>query len=227
VAALLAGEVIVTAFNGIFVLVGDADDPAMPEKIAIVKDRPHAKGVALVCPPEFLGEHVALEAPLLRSTYPLARVQALYRSVHAVGLILPAAAPGAPPHVVQAGTVLNIWTEQRPFSPLRELVRELRRHGRRTLAGTSANRAGEPTITDPHEVAAAFGSRVPVMLLDSTEQVPPARRLSASMVDLTGPTPRLVREGSVPEAELRAELRRFALGELAVVAGVVRLGSAT
>ena len=64
------------------------------------------------------------------------------------------------------------------------------------------------------------------MLLDSAEWVPPARRLSASMVDLTGPAPRLLREGSVPEEELRAELRRFALGELAVAPGVVRLGSA-
>ena len=103
---------------------------------------------------------------------------------------------------------------------------ELRRYGRRALAGTSANRTGEPTITDPDEVAATFESRVQVILLDSAERVPPARRLSASMVDLTGPAPRLLREGSVPEEELRAELRRFALGELAVAPGVVRLGSA-
>ena len=102
------------------------------------------RGASLWCvPPEFLGEHVAREAPVLRKTYPLARVQALYRSVHAVGLILSA-------------TVLNIWTEERPFSPLRELVLDLRRHGRRALAGTSANRTGEPTITHPDEVAATF-----------------------------------------------------------------------
>jgi tRNA A37 threonylcarbamoyladenosine synthetase subunit TsaC/SUA5/YrdC len=127
---------------------------------------------------------------------------------------------------VQGRTILNVWTEESPSSPLRELVLELRRHGRRALAGTSANRTGEPTITDPDEVAAVFGSRVSVMLLDSTDRVPPARRLSASMVDLTGPTPRLVREGSVPEEELRTEFHRLGLGELAVAPGVVRLGSA-
>ena len=90
--ALAAGDVVVVPFNGIFVLVGDADDPAVPEKIAVAKQRPQAKGVALVCPPEFLAEHVVLEGP--NGTLP--RVRALYGAVHAVGVILPAARPGAP-----------------------------------------------------------------------------------------------------------------------------------
>jgi tRNA A37 threonylcarbamoyladenosine synthetase subunit TsaC/SUA5/YrdC len=147
-------------------------------------------------------------------------VQALYQAVHAVGVILPAARPGAPDHLVQAGTVLNVWTEQRPASPLRGLLLELRRRGRRALAGTSANMSGRPTITDPDEVASVFGGRVRLILLDTFEAVPPRRRRSASMVDLTGPVPRLVREGSVAAAELRAELNRLGLGELAVPPGV-------
>jgi tRNA A37 threonylcarbamoyladenosine synthetase subunit TsaC/SUA5/YrdC len=52
------------------------------------------------------------------------------------------------------------------------------------------------------------------MLLDSVDHVPVERRHSASIVDLTGPVPRLVREGSVTEAELRAQFRRLALGDL-------------
>jgi tRNA A37 threonylcarbamoyladenosine synthetase subunit TsaC/SUA5/YrdC len=220
--ALAAGEIVVIPFNGIFVLVGDADDPAVPEKIAVAKHRPQAKGVALVCPPEHLAEHIALEAPV-RTSCTLPSLQALYGAVHAVGAILPATRPDAPPHVVQAGTILNVWTEQRPTSPLRELVRELRRRGRRALAGTSANRSGSPTITDPAEVTSVFAGRVPLILLDTFEAVPPARRHSASIVDLTGPTPRLVREGSVPAAELRAELRRLRLGELAVATDVPRV----
>ena len=127
--ALAAGEIVVLPFNGIFVLVGDADDPAVSEKIAIVKQRPLSKGAALVCPPEFLAEHVAVDAPRTSCTLP--QVQALYQAVHAIGVILQAARPGAPQHLVQAGTVLNVWTEQRPASPLRDLVLELRRREHR------------------------------------------------------------------------------------------------
>jgi tRNA A37 threonylcarbamoyladenosine synthetase subunit TsaC/SUA5/YrdC len=219
--ALAAGEIVAIPFNGIFVLVGDADDPSVPEKIAVAKQRPQAKGVALVCPPELLAQHISLDPPLPPSRT-LPRLQDLFRSLHAVGVILPAG-PGAPPHVVQSGTVLNVWTEQRPVSPLRDLVRELRLRGRRALAGTSANQSGRPTITDPAEVMAVFATRLSLIVLDSFEAVPPARRHSASILDLSGPTPRLVREGSVPAAELRAELLRLGLGELAVPPNVPRV----
>lgn len=223
VEALIGGEVIVAGYNGIFVLVGDADDPSVPEKIAAVKGRPNAKGVALVCPPELLGEHIAVADPLLQTVYPLDRVLALYGAVHALGLILPAALPGAPRHVVQAGTILNVWTEERPESPLRQLILELRRRGRRALAGTSANPPGKPTITDAAEVQRAFRGRVPVMLLDTFDRLPPERRHSASIIDLTAEPPRLVREGSVGAEELRLALREYRLGELAVEADVRRV----
>ncbi len=221
--ALIDGQIIVLAFNGIFVLVGDADDPRVPEKIAAAKGRPQAKGVALVCPPEFLAEHVALDDPLMRSTYLFDKIQALYGAVHALGLILPAAIPGTPHHIVQAGTVLNVWTEQGPQSSLRQLVLQLRQRGRRALVGTSANLAGRPTITDAVEVQVVFSSRVPLILLETFDRVPPQRRHSASIVDLTGQTPRLVREGSVTADELRKELRGRQLGELAAGPDVLRV----
>ena len=45
------GEIIITGFNGIFVIVGDADQRDVTDEITVVKDRPHSKTVALVCPP--------------------------------------------------------------------------------------------------------------------------------------------------------------------------------
>jgi tRNA A37 threonylcarbamoyladenosine synthetase subunit TsaC/SUA5/YrdC len=220
---LLCGELIASGFNGIYVLLGDADDPSVPDKVAWAKRRPQAKGVALVCPPEFLGEHVNLQTPPLRELYPLARVQALQRRLHALGVILTAAMPGAPAHVVQAGTILNVWTEQPPTAPLRQLVGELRRRGRRALAGTSANLSGQPTITDAAEVIAVFGRRVSTILLQDFDDMPPERRRSATILDLTQPQPHLVREGSVPAGELAAELRRLGLGELVIGAHVQRV----
>jgi AcrR family transcriptional regulator len=106
---------------------------------------------------------------------------------------------------------------------LRELVLELRRRGRRSLAGTSANRTGEPTITDVDEVIAAFGAHVPLIVDDDFEHVPPERRRSASIVDLTDSTPQLVREGSVPAGPLAQTLERHGLGELVVDRGVRRV----
>jgi tRNA A37 threonylcarbamoyladenosine synthetase subunit TsaC/SUA5/YrdC len=205
------------------VLLGDVDDPSVPAKVAWAKRRPQAKGVALVCPPEFLGEHVNLQPPALGSPFPLARVQALQRGLHALGVILPAAMPGAPRHVVQAGTILNVWTEQPPTAPLRQLVGELRRRGKRALAGTSANLSGQPTITDAEEVIAVFGQRVSTILLQDFDEVPPERRRSATIVDLTQPQPQRLREGSVPAGELAAELHRLGLGELVVGADVRRV----
>jgi tRNA A37 threonylcarbamoyladenosine synthetase subunit TsaC/SUA5/YrdC len=220
---LLRGELIASGFNGIYVLLGDADDPSVPAKVASAKRRPQAKGVALVCPPEFLNEHVNLHTRALGQPYRFARLQALQQGLHALGLILPAAMPGAPAHVVQSGTILNVWTEQPPNTPLRQLVGELRRRGKRTLAGTSANLSGQPTITDAEEVIAVFGQRVSTILLDDVDAVPPGRRRSATIVDFTQPQPHLVREGSVPAGELAAKLRRLGLGELVVGADVRRV----
>ena len=221
--AIADGALAACAYNGIYTLVGDADDPAVPTRAAAAKGRSESQGLALVCPPEHFDEHVELNAPVLQSDHSLARVQELYRSVHAVGVILPAAVPGAPPHLVQSGTILNVWTEERPDSPLRELVRELRRRGHRALAGTSANRTGEPTITTADKVVDLFSSRVDLILLDDFTHVPKERRRSASIVDLTASTPRLAREGSVPAAELAAELRRLGFDELQVPADVRRV----
>jgi tRNA A37 threonylcarbamoyladenosine synthetase subunit TsaC/SUA5/YrdC len=220
---LISGEIIVSGFNGIYVLLGDADNPRVPEKVASVKRRPQAKGVALVCPPEFLGEFVDLDAPALREDYPFARVQALQRELHALGVILPAAMSDAPAHITQSGTILNVWTECPPEAPLRQLVRELRRRGGRALAGTSANVTGNPTITAAEEVIAVFGQHVSTILLEEFGAVPPSRRRSATIVDLTKSRPRLFREGSVPAVELAAHLRRLRLGELLVPPGVRRV----
>ena len=115
---------------------------------------------------------------------------------------------------------MNVWTEQPPKAPLRQLVGELRRRGKRALAGTSANLSGQPTITDAEEVIAVFGQRVSTILLDDVAAVPPGRRRSATIVDFTQPQPHLVREGSVPADELAPELRRLDLGELVIGADV-------
>ncbi|HYY44213.1 MAG TPA: Sua5/YciO/YrdC/YwlC family protein [Actinomycetota bacterium] len=106
---------------------------------------------------------------------------------------------------------------------MRQLVLELRARGRRALVGTSANLTRQPTIVDPAEVEVVFADRVPLMLLDSVDRVSQERRRSASIVDLTGPIPRLVREGSVPAEELRVVMRRLRFRDLTVGSDVKRV----
>ncbi len=208
------GEIVIAGFNGIFVILGDADRPDVADKITVVKNRPHSKTVALVCPPEYLAEHVDLQA--LEQYHPFSQVLRLYRSVPAIGLILPAAIPGAPPHVVQAGTILNVWTEYPPHQPLRRLVSALRSHGKRALVGTSANKAGQPTLTDPRQAVATFGREIGLMLLDTFETTPVQYRRSTSIIDFTGPQTRLHRIGSLSAQELQERLSPLGLGELTI-----------
>lgn len=67
------------------------------------------------------------------------------------------------------------------------------------LATTSANLHGEPTATTAAEVAALFGTAVPVVLDGGTCAGSPS-----TVVDCTGETPKLLREGRIPWTEITA-----------------------
>jgi len=71
------------------------------------------------------------------------------------------------------------------------------------LTSTSANRSGEPPAPGAERLVASFRAAVEsgrLMVLDGgvLGNVPPS-----TIVDCTGPVPRLVREGAIPRAELR------------------------
>jgi L-threonylcarbamoyladenylate synthase len=73
----------------------------------------------------------------------------------------------------------------------------------RPLTSTSANRPGQPPAPGPDRIADMFGpeiARGQLLLLDGgvLGNVPPS-----TLVDCTGPIPRMVREGAIPRAELR------------------------
>lgn len=69
------------------------------------------------------------------------------------------------------------------------------------LPVTSANRSGVPTPPDCEGVRAALGEAVAVYLCAG-----PAGGTASTVVDLAGPSPRLLREGAIPEAVLLASL---------------------
>lgn len=78
------------------------------------------------------------------------------------------------------------------------------------ITSTSANRPGGPTAPGPAAIVETFADAVEagdLMVLDGgvLGNVPPS-----TLVDCTGPVPRLVREGALPRAELQARVGRFA-----------------
>jgi len=74
------------------------------------------------------------------------------------------------------------------------------------LAATSANISGRPPLLDPAGIVEAFGDSVAVYLVLPAGAHPPEQAPS-TVLDLTGPAPRIVREGPI-----EAEAIRMALG---------------
>ena len=78
------------------------------------------------------------------------------------------------------------------------------------LTSTSANRPGEPPAPGPDRIAEIFRDQIEtgtLLVLDGgvLGNVPPS-----TLVDCTGPMPRLIREGAIPRAELRRAAGRLA-----------------
>ncbi|MBA3319605.1 MAG: L-threonylcarbamoyladenylate synthase [Gemmatimonadales bacterium] len=80
----------------------------------------------------------------------------------------------------------------------------------RPLTSTSANRPGQPAAPGPDRIREVFAAEVErgeLLILDGgvLGNVPPS-----TLVDCTGPVPRLVREGAIPRGELRRAAGRLA-----------------
>lgn len=218
------GGIVAFPFNGVFGLFGDIDNVQAAEAIIEAKDRPKERKLIAVCTPETIEEH----SDLSRTRYPREQLVALLKDVHALGVILPAS-PRAPGHLtVGEGidrTILTIWTE---YAPLRTMIEHLYILGKRGLVGTSANKSGEATHFDPDNLYSDFGTNVQAVVYDHFDHLPPHRRKSTTVIDLTNHSPRLHREGNVAEAELREALRRHGFPELWVGRDVITVrGRAT
>lgn len=95
------------------------------------------------------------------------------------------------------------WTSQ---GRLAWLLREIGE----PVTSTSANRPGGPTAPGPEAIVSTFGDAVTagrLLVLDGgiLGNVPPS-----TLVDCTGPVPRLVREGALPRGELQARVGSLA-----------------
>lgn len=219
---LAQGEVIVVYFNGAYAFLCDADQTAPAQKIFALKKRPLSQTLSLVVDPIYLSDFVDLAHPAFRH-FPLVRSITLQRQAHALGIIYPAKLATVPADIIQADSILNVWTEyeaaKRPFAQLMALIRD---RGLRGCKGASTNLSSEPTYHSLEQVLKQFNGRLP-LILDNPQRTPLARRKSTTILDLTGTSPTLVREGNVPAAELQHHLDQVGFGKLTIAANIKRL----
>lgn len=212
------GGIVAFPFNGVFGLFGDIDNLHAVEAIIAAKKRPKEKKLVAVSTPE----NVEAYSDLSRINYSRESLIALWKDIHALGIILPASTH-APYHLtvgedMMDRTILTIWTE---YSPLRTMIEHCYSMGSRGLVGTSANKFGEATHFDPDSLWEDFKTDVKAVVVERFEELPLHRRKSTSIIDLTNDHPRLYREGNVSEDEIRQALERHNFPELVVGRDVI------
>ena len=77
--------------------------------------------------------------------------------------------------------------------PAHDVARAICRAADRPITATSANRSGQPATADPAEVERTLGEAVDLLI----DTGPTRGGVPSTIVDVTGPTPRLVRAGAV------------------------------
>lgn len=212
---LIKNRIGVIGFNGIYGLFTNVESRAANAHIRFIKGRPEEKKLVLVTPPEYLHEYVDFS----RSSFSHKQVIKLQKSLHALGVILPAS-DSAPSHIIknidEQKTVLSIWTE---YGPIRKLMESFRAQGGQALAGTSANMSGQPTHIDIKSAWKDFKGFVDFTIEGDYSYLPELRRQSTSIIDLTKEQPRLHRLGNVTQEEIAEGLRKFDFPELQVERG--------
>ena len=169
---LKRGGVVIIPTDTVYGLAVDGRDPAAVEKVYRIKRRPPGK-------------------PLVRLVADRRAVLPLLSSPGEVRL-LEKFWPGALTVILETPE-----GESRGYRmPAHGLVREMIRAAGVELAATSANRSGEPVITSPAE-AEAFAGEVDLIIDDGT-----LSGAASTVLDLSGPRPRILREGPIDPEEL-------------------------
>ena len=106
------------------------------------------------------------------------------------------ASPAFPARLAGPGHTIGVRIPSVPW--LRRLVHEVGL----PITATSANISGEGEISDPAEVLRTFNDKVDIILDGGAT---PGGRAS-TIVDITGSTPRILREGAIPKAQLEKYL---------------------
>jgi tRNA threonylcarbamoyl adenosine modification protein (Sua5/YciO/YrdC/YwlC family) len=186
--AALAGRLIVLPTDTVYGIGTRPDDAAATARLFQAKGRPHELTLPMLVPTPTAAREIAVFDD---------RAEALALAFWAgpLTLVLPRTAAS---RGWDLGGDLETVGVRMPHHPLALAV--LARTG--PLAVTSANRSAEPTPSSCDEIERVFGEVVDVYLCEAE----PLTRTASTVVDLAHGELRLLREGAVTEADVRATL---------------------
>jgi L-threonylcarbamoyladenylate synthase len=187
VAVLLRGGLLVYATDTLYALGGRAADPEAGLKVRAAKGREEGKPLPLVAADQG-------QARSLAATWPEA-AERLARRFWPGPLTLVVPAGAGLPDAITAG--LGSVAVRVPALALARLLCQ----GAGPLISSSANRSGGPPSLTCAAAAASVGSSAELAL-----DAGPGRPVASTVVDLTGPEPRLLRAGAVAWAEVLESL---------------------
>lgn len=187
VAELVAGRLLIYPTETLYAIGGRALEPEAGARVREAKGRPDGQPLPLVAAD-------VEQARRLFAVWPDAAARLAARFWPGPLTLVLTAGSDVPGEVVGGGDTVGVRV------PGRELPRRLCRAAGPLIA-TSANRSGQPPSTSCADAVAAVGSGVALALDGGTCDGAPS-----TIVDLSGPTPRIVREGAIAAAEVLAWL---------------------
>ena len=186
-AALEQGAVIGVPTDTVYGLVCLYNDAAAIDRLFAAKERPSQKAL-----PVLLGDAEQASAVVrsARQTAAQALIERYWPGP--LTLVLPARSH-LPPALTAAGETVGVRLPAHPF--LRALARRVG-----PLASSSANRSGQPPCATAPAVLAQLDGRIPLLI----DAGPALLAQSSTVLDLSGPQPKLLREGPIGLQQLAA-----------------------
>ena len=186
---LAAGGVLAIATDTLYGLAADAMNPAGVDRVFEVKGRP--AGMAL---PVLVSawEQVEMVSTIAGPSQDLAGKLAKQFWPGPLTLVLPAS-PNLPPRLTAGLDTIAVRM------PDHSVPLALAGGLGRPITGTSANRSGEPDITDPDELARCLGGLVDGIITSGE----PPRGTASTIVAVSDRDLTLLRDGALPFADVR------------------------
>jgi len=184
---LRQGGVVAYPTDTLYGLGADAFNEQAVERVFAIKGRPHGMPLPLLIADADALSQVASDVP------PLARVLAERFWPGALTLVIPRSA-NVPELVSGRGWKVGVRVPDHP------VPRELARRLGAPITGTSANKSGGPDPRTAEDVRTQLGEMIDLVIEGGD---PPAGQPS-TVLDLTGPSPRIVRQGAITKEALEA-----------------------
>lgn len=182
VALIRDEEVIAAPTDTVYGLVCRFDSSNAIETLYRVKERPPEKAL-----PVLLGDENQL-VQVIDGPIPDVAQELIRRYWPGPLTLILSGLPHLPPVLTAGGSTVGVRIPNQPF--LRALARQAG-----PLASSSANRSGGPECRTAAEVLAQLEGRVP-LLVDAGAS---PHGQASTVLDLSGPTPRILREGPLGE----------------------------